>query len=113
MSMLLLLSLNVSEYTVVADNEGEGKLGYVVPVENEVERGLEAFLKRVTQEAMEEGANHIIFEIDTPGGRVDAAGQIANILQNLEIPSTSFIINEALSAGSYIALKPDRYIRNP
>src|SRR5699024_7090948 len=113
MSMLLLLSLNVSEYTVVADNEGEDKLVYIVPVENEVERGLEAFLKRVTDEAMEEGANHIIFEIDTPGGRVDAAGQIASILQNLEIPTTSFIVNEALSAGSYIALNTDSIYMKP
>lgn len=47
--------------------EGEGKLVYVIPVEKEVERGLEAFLKRAVDEAMEEGANHIIFEIDTPG----------------------------------------------
>jgi len=112
-SMLLLLTLNVSEYTVVADNKGEDKLVYIVPVENEVERGLEAFLKRVTDEAMEEGANHIIFEIDTPGGRVDAAGQIASILQNLDISSTSFIVNEALSAGSYIALNTDSIYMKP
>lgn len=111
--ILTLLSLYNLEHTTAADSEGEGKLVYVVPVENEVERGLEAFLKRVTQEAMEEGANHIIFEIDTPGGRVDAAGQIANILQNLEIPSTSFIVNEALSAGSYIALNTDSIYMKP
>src|SRR5699024_9883160 len=48
-----------------------------------------------------------IFEIDTPGGRVDAAGKIAKILQDLDIPTTSFIVNEALSAGSYIALNTD------
>ncbi|MBU5466436.1 nodulation protein NfeD [Virgibacillus sp. MSJ-26] len=111
--ILTLLSFDNLEHITAADSEGEGKLVYVVPVENEVERGLEAFLKRVTQEAMEEGANHIIFEIDTPGGRVDAAGQIANILQNLEIPSTSFIINEALSAGSYIALNTDSIYMKP
>src|SRR5699024_6791714 len=95
------------------NNEGEGNLVYIVPVENEVERGLEAFLERATQEAMNEGANHIIFEIDTPGGAVDAAGKIASILQNLEIPSTSFIINEALSAGSYIALNTDNIYMKP
>lgn len=94
-------------------DSGEGKLVYIVPVENEVERGLEAFLERVTDEAIEEGANHIIFEIDTPGGRVDAAGHIANILQNLEIPTTSFIVNEALSAGSYIALNTDTIYMKP
>jgi len=111
--ILTFLSFHNLEHITAADSEGEGKLVYVVPIENEVERGLEAFLNRVTQEAMEEGANHIIFEIDTPGGRVDAAGQIANILQNLEISSTSFIVNEALSAGSYIALNTDSIYMKP
>lgn len=112
-AMFTLLLFNIPEFTKAADNKGEGKLVYIVPVENEVERGLEAFLNRVAQEAMEEGANHIIFEIDTPGGRVDAAGQIASILQNLDIPSTSFIVNEALSAGSYIALNTDSIYMKP
>src|SRR5699024_11758683 len=58
-------------------------------------------------EAIEAGADHIVFEIDTPGGRVDSAGQIAKLLQGLEIDSTSYIVNEALSAGSYIALNTD------
>lgn len=95
-----------------ADN-GEGKLVYVIPIEKEVERGLEAFLTRATKEAGAEGADHIIFEVDTPGGRVDAAGQIAELLQNLEIPTTSFVVNQALSAGSYIALNTDNIYMQP
>src|SRR5690625_4144362 len=76
-----------------ADNQdGKDKLVYVIPIEDEVERGLEAFLIRSTEEAIEEGANHIIFEIDTPGGRVDSATQIAKLLQGLQIPTTSFIV---------------------
>src|SRR5699024_9643043 len=47
------------------------------------------------------------FEIDTRGGRVEAGGKIAKILQDLDIPTTSFIVNEALSAGSYIVLNTD------
>lgn len=93
--------------------QGEGKLVYVIPVEKEVERGLEAFLNRATEEAIESGANHIIFEIDTPGGRVDSAGQIAKLLQSIEVPTTAYIVNEALSAGSYIALNLDSiYMRS-
>src|SRR5699024_11941933 len=80
---------------------------YVIPIENEVERGLEAFLVRSTDEAIEAGADHIVFEIDTPGGREDSAEQIAKLLQGLEIDSTSYIVNEALSAGSYISINTD------
>lgn len=92
---------------------GEDKLVYVIPIENEVERGLEAFLTRSSNEAIEAGANHIIFEIDTPGGRVDSAGKIGKLLQTLEIPTTAYIVNEALSAGSYIALNSDTIYMNP
>ncbi|WP_404459523.1 nodulation protein NfeD [Oceanobacillus kapialis] len=92
---------------------GAGKTVYVIPIEKEVERGLEAFLNRTTDEAIEEGADHIIFEINTPGGRVDSAGQIAGLLQALEIPTTSFVVNEALSAGSYIALNTDTIYMRP
>ncbi len=92
---------------------GAGKTVYVIPIEKEVERGLEAFLERTTEEAVEQGADHIIFEINTPGGRVDSAGQIAGLLQSLEIPTTSFVVNEALSAGSYIALNTDTIYMRP
>ncbi len=106
--MLILIFLIVSPFLKEGVyGEGAGKVVYVVPIEREVERGLEAFLKRTTTEAMEANADHIIFEIDTPGGRVDSAGQIAKTLQSLEVPTTSFIINQALSAGSYIALNTD------
>lgn len=83
------------------------KLVYVIPVEKEVERGLSAFLKRTTDEAVENHADYIIFEINTPGGRVDSASEIGTIIQNLHIPTVSYIVNEALSAGSYIALHTD------
>lgn len=96
-----------------ATDNGKGKLVYVIPIEKEVERGLEAFLIRATEEAEKAGADHIIFEIDTPGGRVDSAGQIAKLLQNLEIPTTSFVVNQALSAGSYIALNTDTIYMKP
>lgn len=97
----------------VQAEKGSGKLVYVVPIEHEVEKGLESFLTRATEEAKAEGADHIIFEVDTPGGRVDAATQIAELLQNLDIPTTSYIVNKALSAGSYIALNTDNIYMKP
>src|SRR5699024_2915081 len=114
LQILMFTSLIVFIFPMFSNaSNGEGKLVYIIPVEKEVERGLEAFLKRATEEAEEAGANHIIFEIDTPGGRVDSAGQIAKILQSIETPTTAYIVNEALSAGSYIALNLDSiYMRS-
>ncbi|MGP4107228.1 NfeD family protein [Virgibacillus sp. L01] len=113
----LVLLISVSLFTTIpmvnAQDSGDGKLVYIIPIENEVEAGLEAFLSRTTKEAEAAGADHIIFEIDTPGGRVDSARQIAELLQDLELTTTSFIVNQALSAGSYIALNTDNIYMKP
>ncbi|WP_226583143.1 NfeD family protein [Halobacillus litoralis] len=93
--------------------DGEGDTVYVIPVENTVERGMAAFLKRTTKEARESGVDHIIFEVDTPGGRVDAAGEIGEIFQGLDIPNSAFVTNRAYSAGSYIALNADEIYMKP
>ncbi|WP_442962157.1 NfeD family protein [Pseudogracilibacillus sp. SE30717A] len=113
LTFFLLLSLSFNPTLDKSQANGENKLVYIIPIEKEVERGLEAFLTRSTNEAIEAGANHIIFEVDTPGGRVDSAGQIGKLLQSLDIPTTAYIVNEALSAGSYIALNSDTIYMNP
>jgi membrane-bound serine protease (ClpP class) len=97
----------------LVDGAGEGKVVFIIPVEQEVERGLEAFLQRSLNVAHEKGADHIILKIDTPGGRVDAAGNIAKIMQETKIPITAFIVNKALSAGAYIALNADTIVMKP
>src|SRR5699024_8401657 len=113
-SLLLFTSIVMFIFPIFSNaSDGKGKLVYVIPVEKEVERGLEAFLKRATEEAEEAGANHIIFEIDTPGGRVDSAGQIAKLLQSIDAPTSAYVVNEALSAGSYIALNLDTIYMRP
>src|SRR5690625_2531131 len=112
---MLTVMVTVSDFGIIHANEddnGGGQSVYVIPIEKEVERGLEAFLSRTTEEAVEEGADHIIFEINTPGGRVDAAGNIASDLQSLEIPTTSFVVNQALYDGYYFALYNDNIYKN-
>src|SRR5690625_2129901 len=103
----------ISSNEVGAEDDGSGQLVYVIPIENEVERGLEAFLRRSTGEAEEANADHIIFEINTPGGRVDAANNIGEILSDIQIPKTAYIRSQAISAGSYIALFADNIYMNP
>ncbi len=108
-SMLLILCF-ISDHVKA---EGEGQLVYVIPVENTVESGMVSFLERTTNEAIEKGADHIIFEIDTPGGRVDAAGDIGELLAGLDISNTAFVASRAYSAGSYIALSADQIYMKP
>jgi membrane-bound serine protease (ClpP class) len=112
-SLFIILFLFLPSGISHANDQGGGKLIYVIPIEDDVERGLEAFLSRTTEEALEAGADHIIFEINTPGGSVEAADNIGTIIANLDIPTTSYIISQALSAGSYIALHTDNIYMTP
>lgn len=80
---------------------------YVVPVHNEVEKGLHAFMKRSFEEAKENGAQLIILDIHTPGGAVDAAGEIGKLMDEMPIRTVAFVNDRALSAGAFISLHAD------
>jgi membrane-bound serine protease (ClpP class) len=89
------------------DSSAKGEVVYVVPIEETVEKGLYAFLKRAVETAENEKAEVIIFEINTPGGAVDAAADIGKLLTSTNIRTVAFINNQALSAGAYISLNMD------
>lgn len=95
------------------NGEGSGKRVYIIPVRQEIERGLEAFLNRSIQDAEQARADHIIFEINTPGGMVDSANKIAEIIRDTKIPTTAYITKDAFSAGAYIALNADEIVMKP
>ncbi|MEW8988010.1 MAG: nodulation protein NfeD, partial [Bacillus sp. (in: firmicutes)] len=86
---------------------------YVVPIEETVEKGLHAFLQRAINTAEENNADAIIFEVNTPGGAVDAAGEIGKLLTSTDIKTVSFINKQALSAGAYIAINTDEIYMVP
>ncbi|MFN2745278.1 nodulation protein NfeD [Bacillus sp. z60-18] len=100
--LFLLLSVHL---TVKADADGDKV--YVIPVEDTVEKGLSKFLERSFQEAKEMNAKHIILDINTPGGAVDAVLDMADTIHNSDIPVTAYVNRRALSAGAYLALNAD------
>lgn len=108
-SLFFALLLLGSPFQGKAENE---KI-LIVPIEETVEKGLYAFLNRAVQTAEEENASAIIFEINTPGGAVDAAGQIGRLLTSTNIKTISFVNKQALSAGAYIALNTDEIYMVP
>ncbi|MGE7919498.1 NfeD family protein [Viridibacillus sp. NPDC093762] len=86
---------------------------YHVPVEKEVEKGLYAFLQRAFKEAEESGAKAIVLDIHTPGGFVNAAGDIAKLMDESPVRTIAFINKDAHSAGAFIALHADEIYMVP
>ncbi len=76
----------------------------VVPLSGEVSPSLLMFLRRAEKAAEGGGASAVIFEMDTYGGRLDAAADIVNALNHTTIPTYTFINSNAGSAGAIIAL---------
>ena len=58
-------------------------------------------------------ADLVIFEVNTPGGAVDAAGEIAKLLSDTPVKTVAFVNNRALSAGAYISLSADEIYMVP
>ncbi|MBN1521707.1 MAG: hypothetical protein JW928_04165, partial [Candidatus Aureabacteria bacterium] len=77
----------------------------VIPVKGMVDKGLSGFIIRSINEASESGCQYAIFEIDTFGGRVDAAVEIRDAILDAPFEKTIAYINKrAISAGALIAL---------
>ncbi len=65
---------------------------------------MQSALARVLDEATQAGAAAVILEIDTFGGRVDAAVQIRDTLLNAKVHTVAFVNKRAISAGALIGL---------
>lgn len=86
---------------------GAGEKVILVKVTEDIEMGLPTYIERAIE--AEPDAVALILEINTPGGRVDAATLIRDTL--LEVPGTmrtvAFIHPRAASAGAFISLACD------
>jgi membrane-bound serine protease (ClpP class) len=107
----LLLGLGLSIFPLLPTAQNETV--YIVPVEATVEKGLFAFLERAVSEAEADNASAIIFEINTPGGAVDAAGDIGKLFTSTQMRTIAFVNKQALSAGAYISLNADEIYMVP
>ena len=73
---------------------------YRVPISNTIDLGLPPYVVRSIEQAEENNAAAIIFDIDTFGGRLDAATQIKDAILDTKITTVAFINRRAISAGS-------------
>jgi membrane-bound serine protease (ClpP class) len=95
-----------------ADGQGP-PLVIQVPVQGDIELGLAPFVERSLKQARASGAAAVILDIETPGGRVDAAQRITNAIGDSDVPVYAFVNRHAYSAGAMIALAAERVYMRP
>ena len=79
-------------------------LVFVAPIEGTIDLGLAPFVQRVLDEAYAAKAAAVVLEINTFGGRVDAAVKIRDALLNSRVRTVAFVNKRAISAGALISL---------
>jgi membrane-bound serine protease (ClpP class) len=80
---------------------------YVIPIKGIIDLGLAPFVERTLKEATNAQADAVILDVDTFGGRVDAAVQIRDALLRSKPKTIAFVNKRAISAGALISLAAD------
>ena len=76
-----------------------------IKLEGDVEPSMYEFCARAIDEALKEKPDYIVFEINTFGGRLDAAFDLVDTIMAVKGPETIALVKKkAISAGSLIAL---------
>lgn len=95
-----------------ADQEAPAK-AYLIVVKGDVNSWLAGRVRRGLENAAAGGAQVVIVEIDTFGGRIDAAVEIRDALLNVDLRTIAFVNKRAISAGALIALAADEIVMTP
>jgi membrane-bound serine protease (ClpP class) len=95
-----------------AQEPGGGPI-YRIPVDGVIELGLAPFIERTLREAEAAGARAVILDIETPGGRIDAAQRIVRAIQESAVPVYALVNMHAHSAGAMIALAARQIYMRP
>jgi membrane-bound serine protease (ClpP class) len=77
---------------------------YVIQIDGVIDLGLAPFVQRTLDEAGTQQAAAVVLDINTFGGRVDAAVLIRDALLRTPVRSIAFVNKRAISAGALISL---------
>ncbi len=118
--LLFLPLIIVSSPIITAQDSATDSSVYIIPVHGEINRSLTVFIRRGIQEARSQGVDWIVFDVNTFGGLVESALQIATLIGSEEqietiayIPANPETTGVSWSAGALISFACDRIYMAP
>jgi len=108
-----LIFILISTIFAFAGTETEGKTAAWITLEGDVDPGMNDYARRAIAEAVARKPDLIVFEVNTFGGRLDAAFDIVDTITALKIPTIALVQKKAISAGALIALSSDKLYMLP
>lgn len=85
----------------------------IIPIHGQIEEALVYTLERMIADAKSRGASRVIFDMDTPGGRLDSTETIIDLIDSLDVPTYTLVNPNAISAGAIIAMGTDHIYMTP
>lgn len=79
------------------------KIVYRIPIHGTIDMGLAPYVRRSLGDAKKAGAAFVVLDVNTPGGRLDAAWEIVDAVQDAPVTVYAYV-DRAISAGAMIAL---------
>lgn len=110
--LLLMLAAALVPAAFARDTIHKGDI-VVIPLKGEISPSMFFFIRRAVKAAEAQGASAIILEMNTYGGRLDAAEEITGVLNRASISTYTFINTNAGSAGALIALATKHIYMSP
>lgn len=104
------VALNLSADDATNSELTQNALVYVIDIRTEIGGGVSTYVKKGIQKAEQANADAIVFDIDTPGGKVDSAVNIIRSIQATKIPTIAFVNRQAISAGAMISAACDQIV---
>lgn len=101
----LIYALLLSCLLVIAGNllAEDTAIVYVLDIRTEIGGGVSGYISKGIKKAENAKADAIVFDVDTPGGKVDSAVRIIRSIQATDIPTIAFVNRQAISAGAMIS----------
>lgn len=76
---------------------------YVIPVREEINKPTLYIIRRGLKEAIEQKADAVVLDMDTPGGALDVTFEIMEALDKFPGLTLTYVNKEAMSAGAFIS----------
>ena len=86
---------------------GKKTVIYVIPVKDEINSPTLYILRRGLKEAIEQKADVVLLDMNTPGGALDVTFEIMEALEKFPGRKVTFVDREAMSAGAFISAVTD------
>lgn len=86
---------------------------FLIRIEGPIMRPMQYVYRRAVRRALDEDAAAIVLIMNTPGGSLEVTRDMVNMIIDLDIPTYTFVEEDAISGGAILALATDHIFMAP